>query len=79
MNGTEFLKYFQDFLGFQVPLGVCLVVLFVIHYLYSKLQSERRKDFESVITSVSNTNQDLKELLKDREDRIKDLEKRIDK
>lgn len=43
---VDFLELFKEFFNFPVPLGVCILVVYGLMYLFSKLQDSRRKDYE---------------------------------
>ena len=66
---------FKDFFGFNVPLAICIIGALGIYNLFSKLQEERRKDYETTFKSQARLIEELNKIISDRNQRISDLEK----
>lgn len=71
---TEILKLFQQFFSFPVPLGVCAVVSVLIVYLFSKLQENRRNDYELSYKQQTRIIDSQEEIIQNRNQRISELE-----
>lgn len=74
----EWLNLFKDFFGFNVPLAICILVAIGIYNLFSKLQEERRKDYDITFKSQARLIKELNKTISDRNQRISDLEKLLD-
>ena len=71
---TEILKLFQQFFSFPVPLGVCAVVSVLVVYLFSKLQVNRRNDYELSYKQQTRIIDSQEEIIQNRNQRISELE-----
>ena len=71
----EWLNLFKDFFWFNVPLAICILVALGIYNLFSKLQEERRKDYDITFKSQARLIKELNKTISDRNQRISDLEK----
>ena len=74
---TEILKLFQQFFSFPVPLGVCAVVSVLVVYLFSKLQENRRNDYELSYKQQTRIINSQEEIIQNRNQRISELENTI--
>lgn len=73
----DFLIPFTNFFQFCIPLGVCLCGISVFYYLFYKVQNERRQDYIVTSKQQRETIEVLKNLLNDREKRIRQLEEML--
>ncbi|HFI0232306.1 TPA: hypothetical protein ACGOXG_000089 [Streptococcus suis] len=71
---VDFLALFKEFFNFPVPLGVCIVVVCGLMYLFSKLQDSRRKDYELSYEYLHKIINSQEEIINNRNDRIRELE-----
>lgn len=71
---AEILKLFQQFFSFPVPLGVCAVVSVLVVYLFSKLQENRRNDYELSYKQQTRIIDSQEEIIQNRNQRISELE-----
>jgi predicted solute-binding protein len=74
---TDLLKLFSDFFAHPVPLGVVAVVSILVVYLFAKLQDNRRNDYKMTYDNQERVIDELREIIKDREKRISELERMI--
>lgn len=59
MNIIEPLK---EFFGYDVPLGVCIIVALGAYYFVFKLQEERRKDYKTTFNSQAKVIEELNKI-----------------
>lgn len=79
MKELEILKYFSDALTYRIPLGVCMLFALAFTLMFMRLQSNRRKDYASVIEGHQKLNLSLQRTIDAKENRIRELELRIEK
>lgn len=77
-NIVDFLECFKDFFSYPVPLGVDILIVALIFCGFYVLQNNRRKDYVTTQNHSSNTNSMLQKTIKDKENTIRELEKRLD-
>lgn len=77
MDLAKILDVFKVFFTYNVPLGVCLLIIIVAFVLFQMLQSERRKDYKVNLDTSHRINEQLEKFLNNREIRIKDLESKL--
>ena len=65
----------KEFFGYNVPLGVCIIVALGAYHFVFKLQEERRKDYETTFNSQAKVIEELNKIIVNRDKRINDLEK----
>lgn len=75
VNGiVELFKLFKEFFNFPVPLGVILLCMIALTYMFVVLQKNRREDYKIAQDGNKETIEVLTKALESREARIKELE-----
>lgn len=71
---VQLFELFKEFFNFPVPLGVILLCMIAITYMFAVLQKNRREDYKIAQDGNKETIKVLTEALESRESRIKELE-----
>ena len=83
MDVEKILEILKDYFTFDIPLGVVLIIIFIIIYVYSKLFKDMKISFEAQNSELREAHKVLltsyREKEKQQNRRISDLEKMLDK
>ena len=83
MDMKEILEILKDYFTFDIPLGVVLIIIFMIIYVYSKLCKDMKIGFEARNRELREDHKVLltsyREKEKQQNSRISELEKMLDK
>ena len=83
MNIEAVLTTLKDYFTFNIPVGVVLIIIFIIIYVYSKLFKDMKISFEAQNSELREAHKVLltsyREKEKQQNKRISDLEKMLDR
>lgn len=83
MNIEAVLTMLKDYFTFNIPVGVVLIIVFIIIYVYSKFFKDMKISFEAQNSELREAHKVLltsyREKEKQQNKRILDLEKMLDK
>ncbi|MGX7068735.1 hypothetical protein ACWOBL_04610 [Gemella bergeri] len=74
MKWEEVFKIFKDYFTFNIPLGVVLLILIAVLFVFNSLYKQIKSGFETQIQEYRETNSSL---IKTYQENIKQLNKRI--